>query len=414
MRLEIFRSSILRLITAGTITGIMFFPSLTKAQGQQALHAQRQDNDNVYTQVNLVSNGYVPAKVMDSNLVNPWGMTAGPMTPPWISNQVTNTSTIDPVSVVESGGSARLTVSIPTVPGGPNGPTGIAYNLDLTSGGFGIRAPSGMMSTVPAIFLFADLNGTLLGWNPASSGGLKSAVIAVNNHDTHAVYTGLAMAMVGSDVNLYAADFSPSGGIQVFNSSWGAATNLATDAFHDPMLPKLPASEVWAPYNIANLDGKMYVAYDAQPATGGLPITHMGLGVIGVFTTDGKFIRNLQIDPGRRDRDDDHGRDGRALGMAGQLDAPWGMAMAPAKFGRFSNDLLVGNFGNGEILAFRPDGRFAGTLRGTNHFPLKNGFLWALWFGNGVDGADPNTLYITTGGSNEFADGLFAAITPAR
>ncbi len=402
MRLEMLYRGMLRLVTAGTIAGIMFLPLLTKAQAR----------NNTYMQVNLVSNGYVSAKVTDSNLVNAWGVAAGPTNPLWISDQVSNTLTVAPVSAVESGSAPPLTVSVPTMGAGPNGPTGIAYNLAYAANGFGIPSSTGM-STVPPLYIIADLNGTILGWSSQSSGGLHEAVVAVNNQASHATYTGLTMAAVGQNIYLYVANFTPNGGIQVFNSSWDPVTDMGSEAFHDPRLPELPASEVWAPYNIANLNGMMYVAYDAIPSTGGLPITHMGLGVIGVFTVKGQFIRNLEVDPGHRDMENGNGQNGLALGRAGQLDAPWGMVMAPAKFGRFSNELLVGNFGNGQILAFRADGKFDDTLRGTDHHPLKNGFLWSLWFGNGQDGAEPTTLYITSGGPNEATDGLFAAITAA-
>ncbi|MGC9198790.1 MAG: TIGR03118 family protein [Acidobacteriaceae bacterium] len=399
MRLEMLYRGRLRLVTAGTIAGIILLPLLNRAQAR----------NNTYMQVNLVSNGYVPAKVIDHNLVNPWGVAAGPTNPLWISDQGSNTLIVAPISAVENGSAPPLTVSVPTLGGGPNGPTGIVYNLASAANGFGIPSGSGM-STVPPIYIFTNLNGTILGWSPKSSGGVSQAVVAVDNHTSMATYTGLTMAAVGQNTYLYVANFAPNGGIQVFNSSWQMVTDFGNEAFEDPRLPRLPASEVWAPYNIANLNGKIYVAYDAIPATGGLPITHMGLGVIGVFTLQGQFIRNLEVDPGHRDMANGNGI---ALGRAGQLDAPWGMVMAPAKFGRFSNELLVGNFGNGQILAFRADGKFDDTLRGTDHHPLKNGFLWSLWFGNGQDGAEPTTLYITTGGPNEATDGLLAAITAA-
>lgn len=389
-----------RLIAIAAIAGTMFFPSRTKGQG----------HENEYTEVNLVSSGYVVALVTDHNLINPWGMIAGPTTPLWISNQATNTATIDPVDTIEQGTPPPLTVAIPTLPTPPNGPTGIVFNLALATNGFGIPAAVGSIP-VPSAFIFADLNGTILGWSPKSSGGTASAVVAVNNHAQGAVYTGLAMATVGSDVDLYAANVTPHGGIQVFNSAWQPATNLVSDAFRDPDMPELPGDDVWAPYNIANLNGQMYVAYVAIPATGGLPITGKGLGFIGIFTVQGQFVRNVDLRHGRGNGDDgEQGEDGAR--RRGELDTPWGMAMAPAQFGRFSNDLLVGNFGNGEILAFRPDGRFDDSLRGSDGQPLQNGFLWTLWFGNGAHGASPNTLYITTGGFNQATDGLFAAINP--
>jgi uncharacterized protein (TIGR03118 family) len=199
-------------------------------------------------------------------------------------------------------------------------------------------------------------------------------------------------------MNLYAADFNPwpDGGIKVFSSSF-TPVNLGADAFSDRWLPRLRWDEVWAPYDVVNFGQNLLVAYAPLPAAGGLPIAGSGHGVVAEFTTAGMFVRTLA--------------------WGGPLNDPWGMAMAPAQFGRFSNDLLVGNFGDGKILAYRqhPDGKFTfdGEMRGTDHKPLRNGFLWALWFGNGASGADPNTLYITTGGADQTKDGLFAAITPA-
>ena len=268
------------------------------------------------------------------------------------------------------------------------------FNLAAAQMGFPIPGASGGM--VASDFIFASLNGTISGWSPTSTGGRADAVIAVRTPG--AVYTGLALGMVGSAMDLYAADSTPppDGGIKVFNASF-APVNLGSDAFAIRWLPPLPADEAWAPYNIANLGGNMFVTYVPIPATGGQPIVGFGHGVVAEFTTTGEFIRIVE----RR----------------GPLNDPWGMVMAPAQFGRFSNDLLVGNFGDGKILAYRQhhDGRFTfeAEMVGTDHRPLRNGFLWALWFGNGADGADPDTLYITTGGADQSKDGLFAAITPA-
>ena len=256
--------------------------------------------------------------------------------------------------------------------------------------------PGASGGTVASDFIFANLNGTISGWSATSTGGRANAVIAVSAPG--AVYTGLALGMMGSAMNLYAADFTPppGGGIKVFNTSF-SAVNLGSDAFTDPWLPPLPPDEVWAPFNIVNLGANLLVAYDPLPLAGGMPIAGVGRGVVAEFTTAGKFIGTVA--------------------WRGPLDDPWGMVMAPAQFGRFSNDLLVGNFGDGKILAYRQhhDGRFTfdGEIRGADHKPLRNGFLWALWFGNGANGADPNTLYITTGGADQNTDGLFAAISPA-
>jgi uncharacterized protein (TIGR03118 family) len=359
------------------------------------LKAQQYDKA-VYMQVNLVSSGYVSAPVIDPKLVNPWGVSASPTSPIWISNQGTNTSTLYSISKALAGTGSPFVVAIPTTGASASqGPTGQAFNSGT---GFSIPAASG---TVPSRFIFANLNGTISGWNPGSTGGTANAVIAVSTPG--AVYTGLAVATVPVPTNplnspmfLYAADFTPppDGGIKVFDSSFNAYS-FGPDAFVDPQLPPLPAEEVWAPFNIANLGGKLFVAYAPLPTSGGVPTPRMHNGAVAEFTTAGAFVGNIAV--------------------GGFLDNPWGMVMAPANFGKFSNDLLVGNFGDGKIVGFLPveDGRFnfRGLLVGTNHLPIANGALWSLWFGNGANGAATNTLYFTTGGPDSTKDGLLGAIT---
>lgn len=354
-----------------------------------------------YTQVNLVSSGYVKAKVTDSNLVNPWGMISSSTSPIWISNQATNTSTLYTINNIDKGTGSPFVVGVPTTASGMQGPTGIVYNLDLSGGGFPVPGPNG---NVPSVFIFDNLNGTISGWNPKSTGGAGNAVIAVNTQG--ALYKGLALGVINNAWDLYAADATPMGGIKVFDSSFGAVTGspLVSNAFIDPDLPALPASAdaVWTTFNVANLNGDIYVMYAPIPVGGGHPILNSKAGVVAEFSTAGTFMRNVAVSPWN----------------TGPLDDPWGIAMAPGKFGKYSNALLIGNFGSGEILAYRPnsDGMFTfeGVLDGTDGTPITEGRLWTLWFGNGASGANPNTLYITTGGSDVTADGLFAAITPAK
>ncbi len=390
MRRGITSRTLLLLVLASALALAMLAPWPVGARDEYG-----EQHGGEYAQVNLVSNGYVSAEITDPNLVNPWGVAASSTSPIWISNQATSTSTLYTITNIESGTGSPFVVAIPTTgTPGPQGPTGIVFNLAAAQMGFPIPGASGGM--VASDFIFASLNGTISGWSPTSTGGRADAVIAVRTPG--AVYTGLALGMVGSAMDLYAADSTPppDGGIKVFNASF-APVNLGSDAFAIRWLPPLPADEAWAPYNIANLGGNMFVTYVPIPATGGQPIVGFGHGVVAEFTTTGEFIRIVE----RR----------------GPLNDPWGMVMAPAQFGRFSNDLLVGNFGDGKILAYRQhhDGRFTfeAEMVGTDHRPLRNGFLWALWFGNGADGADPDTLYITTGGADQSKDGLFAAITPA-
>jgi len=362
------------------------------------LKAQQYDKA-LYMQVNLVSSGYVSALVTDSNLINPWGVAASATSPIWISNQGTNTSTLYSITNVQAGKGSPFVVAIPTTStSGPQGPTGQVFN-----GGTGFPIPSSS-GTVPSRFIFANLNGTISGWNPGSTGGLAKAVIAVSNPG--AVYTGLALATASLPTNagaaptyLYAANFAPppDGGIAVFDSTF-KAYSFGSGTFVDPDLPSLPSDEVWAPFNIANLGGSLFVAYAPLPATGGEAIPGLHNGVIAEFSPAGTFISNIA--------------------MSGLLNDPWGMVMAPANFGRFSNDLLIGNFGDGKIVGYWPVGNgkynFRGLVVGTNHYPLSLGALWALWFGNGANGAATNTLYFTTGGPDQTKDGLFGAIIPVN
>jgi len=376
------------------LISFMIAGSVTLTLGIRYIKAQDQNGqqETEYVQTNLVSNGYVKAMIMDTHVVNPWGMTASATSPFWVANQGTNTSTLYTVNNINNGIGSPFTVMIPTVGSlPPQGPTGLVFNSTPTA----FLIPSGTLggSPVPSRFIFANLNGTISGWNPASTGGRTESVIAVST--AGAVYTGLALGTVGSNIDLYAADFvANGGGIRIFDSSFNPAGNLVSHPFEDPQLPPAPPGTAWEPYNIANVNGHLMVAYDPLSLTTHLPAPGEHHGVIAEFTTSGAFIRNFA--------------------MEGQLSDPWGMALATDHFGRFSGDLLVGNFGNGRILAYTMDGHFRGFLRGPDHKPLENGFLWTLWFGNGANGADPNTLFITTGGQDEMKDGLIAAIKAAQ
>src|SRR5579884_2099381 len=146
----------------------------------------------------------------------------------------------------------------------------------------------------------------------------------------------------------------------------------------------------------ANMNGTLFVAY-APIGKDGLPVVGDGNGAVAEFNdATGTFIKQL-INPGAGDG----------------LDVPWGMAMAPSDFGPFSNDLLVGNFGSGEISAYNPsNGDFLGMLDDLSGKPITNGALWTLVFGNGQAGTKPNTLYITAGVTLAQTQGVMAAITP--
>lgn len=314
-----------------------------------------------FAQTNLVSNVPGLATFTDPNLKNPWGMAFSGASPIWVADNDTNKAT------VYNGAGVPNASLIVTVPGFP---TGTVFN---SAGAGNFPSPS---NGAASNFIFATLAGSIVAWNGAN-GATASIVASTPN----AVYTGLAIGNNGSGNFLYAANFA-SGHIDVFNSSFGSAT--VSGSFTDPNLPA-----GYAPYNVQNLGGKLYVQY-AQPD----PVTHesmegAGLGIVDVFDTNGNLLQRL-------------------VSNGGALNAPWGIAVAPAGFGEFGGDVLVGNFGDGKINAFDPgNGNWLGVLTDSSGNPIVNDGLWAIAFGN--SSANPNALYFNAG-INDEADGLFGEI----
>ena len=321
-----------------------------------------------YVQTNLVSNIQGVAAFTDANLKNPWGISSSPTSPFWISNNGTGTSTLYNGAGQPFPVNNPLVVTIPPSPGST--PTGQVFN-----GGSGFELAPGQ----PARFLFATEAGTIAGWNPATNA--TNALIEVNNGGTGASYKGLAIGNNASGDFLYAANFG-NGKIDVFDSGFAAAS--LAGSFTDPNLPS-----GYAPFNIQNLNGTLYVTY-ALVGQGGDDVPGAGNGIVDAFDTNGNLIKRVVT--------------------GGALNSPWGLALAPAAFGEFGGALLVGNFGDGLINAFNPTtGTPLGTLRDAANNPIANDGLWGLHFGNGGNGGSLNTLYFTAGPNNE-ADGLFGSI----
>jgi len=318
-----------------------------------------------YVRTNLVSDVPGKAQVLDPNLVNAWGMAAGPSTPVWVSAADSGVSTLyrgaagaTPVSIVPL---------VVTIPGGA--PTGQVFN---TTTGFEV-APG-----QPAAFIFASESGNITAWNPTL--GTSAATMAST---PDAVYKGLALASTSSGSYLYGANFH-AGTIDVFDSTFARTT--VSGSFTDPNLPV-----GYAPFNVQEISGSLYVTYAQQDADAHDDVPGLGHGFVDVFTPDGAFVRRLV--------------------SQGRLDSPWGLALAPSDFGRFSGALLVGNFGNGRIHAYDPStGRLLGTLSANRH-PIVIDGLWGLRFGNGVAG-NTNSLLFTAGPKDE-SHGLFGVINPA-
>jgi uncharacterized protein (TIGR03118 family) len=310
---------------------------------------------NVYKKRNLVSDIDGVARITDPNLVNPWGLAFGPATPAWVADNGKDVSTLYSGGVRKSIPMTRqLVVSV------PGGPTGTVFN---GTGGF-------QLNGAPARFLFDTEGGQVLAWNS----GTAAQVVATT---PDAIYKGLTIA--GN--LLYAANFHANK-IDVFNDAFAPTT--VPGGFTDPNLPA-----GFAPFNIQEIAGRLVVAYAKQDANAEDEVAGAGLGFVDVFDTSGHLLRRLISN--------------------GQLDAPWGLALAPSHFGPFSGDLLVGNFGDGTINAYDPrTGAFEGTLMNKDGNQIKINGLWALRFGNGVIGT-PQTLLFTAGIGDE-SHGLFGEI----
>lgn len=327
---------------------------------------------DTYTQTNLVSDlSTVGAVTVDPNLKNPWGISFSATSPFWISNQGSDTSTL----YNGAGAKTALTVTVP-----PNSPTGQVINA-AGAGNF-------LVNGTAASFIFDTTAGTINAWNNVPTGNTVATALLTT---PGAVYTGLAMGNNGSANYLYASNFTAGGGINVFDSTF---TQVNSTTFAGKFVdPNLPAG--YAPFNVQLIGNSLYVEYGEVGSTPGNAARGAGLGIVDVYDLNGNFVSRL-------------------ISNGGALNAPWGVTLAPAGFGQFSGDLLVGNFGNGQINAFNAStGAFVGTIDGSNGNPLVNGNLWALATRtNGGGSSNPSAVYFDAG-INGQADGLFGDITLA-
>jgi uncharacterized protein (TIGR03118 family) len=317
------------------------------------LCASAQDTTtNSYAQTNLVSDIAGMAPVTDTNLVNPWGLSRGSNTPWWVSDEATGVSTL----YDGNGTIVLLVVTIPSASGTGHGtPTGTVF-----SGGN---------------FLFVTLDGTISEW----TGTGTIATIKVNNSSKGAVYTGCTLAKNGTVQTLYVANAA--GGVEAYDTSFHPVT-LAPGAFVDPSVPA-----GFAPYGIQSVGTTIYVTFTAAPGA--------GKGFVSAFDPTGKPLASLNLQHGK------------------WMNQPWGIAHAPASFGKFSHAILVGMTGSGQIAAFNPStGKFLGMLNdSTTGKPITNTGLWAIFFGGGNPSSGlSNTLYFVAGIQN-YAHGLFGNIT---
>ncbi len=329
-----------------------------------------------YKQTNLVSNIAGRAPVQDSNLKNPWGLTRSSGSPWWVGNNNSGTSTL-------YGGTGNIVPLVVTVPppngspaGTPSTPTGVVFNGSPTDF---LVAPG-----KSARFLFATEDGTISGWN-----GGQNAVLVVDNSDNGsskgAVYKGATSGEINGNKFLYVTNFR-SAKVEVYDTNF-KRVHLGEEAFNAEEIPR-----GFAPFNIQNIGGTLFVTYAQQDATRHDDVAGDGLGFVEIYTPTGKHIGRLQ-----------HGA---------WFNAPWGVVWTTRDFGEFSNAILVGNFGSGWIAAFNGfTYKFIGFLKNPDDSLVTIDGLWSLTFGNDGGAGPANTLFFTAGINNE-QDGLFGTLTP--
>jgi uncharacterized protein (TIGR03118 family) len=330
---------------------------------------------------NLVSDLPGMADHVDPNLVNPWGNGFSGTSPFWIGNNGTGTSTLYGTNGIAN--TLVVTVPGPGTSTQPGAVTGVVFNS--ASPAFVITS-----TTKAASFIFCTEDGTISGWNSSVPKGTQGQIM-VDNSASGAVYKGCALGTVGTTPMLYATNFN-AGTIDVWDGNLNAVKNAGS--FVNAAIPA-----GFAPFNIQNIGGTLYVTYAKQDAAKHDDVAGTGNGYVATFDTTGKLLANLI--------------------NTGVLNSPWGIAVAPSTFGDFSGALLVGNFGNGLIHAYNATtGALLGTLADTKSNPISIPGLWSINFGNGGTGGDKATLYFTAGiggpnGSPVESHGLYGSIQAA-
>jgi uncharacterized protein (TIGR03118 family) len=324
--------------------------------------------DGTFAVTPLVSDVPGAAAATDPNLVNGWGLTRSATSPWWVADNGSNKSTL----YTSAGAINALVVG---VDGGPTGAVfaGIAGNF--------LVASTASTTLAPANFIFASEDGKIRAWRGGSTAALVTA-----QGGSGAIYKGLAIAQPSTGGPLlYATDFH-NARVDVFNGAWQNATPAG--AFLDPTLP-----DGYAPFGIQTIGSRVFVSYAKQDADAEDELAGESLGFVDAYGLDGALLARVA--------------------QHGQLNAPWGLALAPTTFGRYAGDLLIGNFGNGEINAFEETQavfEHRGTLRDTDGKKLAIDGLWALEFGNTGSNGSPETLFFTAGPDEE-SHGLFGTVT---
>lgn len=343
-----------------------------------------------FTDTALVANremGYATSTVIDANLQNPWGIAVGPGLPFWVADNNANIATLysgtGEIETQEITGSADVGVAIPASAAAVQAnPTGQVYN---GSDAFAVPTSKGQE---PAVFIYDGEGGTLAGWAIDSGSTTVTAYDdGVANGANHAVYKGLALGTVDGASYLYATDLH-NNKVDVFDTNFAKPAAMQ-GKFIDPGIPS-----GFVPFGIAAVNGQLYVTFAKQDAAKHDEVTGAGLGYVDIFDMSGNFVSRFA--------------------SQGVLNTPWGIAVAPAGFGPKEGAVLIGNFGDGKINAFTPNGAALATSVGpmvdVNGQPFAFPGLWSLAFGNGDSDKPLTTLFYTAGFADQ-TDGLFGSIT---
>jgi uncharacterized protein (TIGR03118 family) len=344
-----------------------------------------------FTDTALVSSNAGVVKtttIIDANLSNPWGLAVAPGLPFWIADNNSNVATLysgtGAIRTNDVTGSNAVGIAIPASAAGVQAnPTGQVYN---GNGGFLISTSNGQET---ALFIFDGEGGTIAAWAMDSGAAAVTAYDdGVVNGASHAVYKGLALGTVNGASFLYATDLH-NNKIDVFDTNFAKPADMQ-GKFIDPNMPS-----GFVPFGILALNNQLYVTYAMRDGAMHDEITGAGLGYVDIFDFSGSFISRFA--------------------SAGVLNAPWGIALAPAGFGSVDGDLLISNFGDGTINIFAPNGSSLAVSMGpitvNNGVTLAIPGLWSLVFGNGDSDKPLTTLFYTAGFADQ-TDGVFGSIAP--
>ena len=367
-------------ICASAMAAVLAFSTLGLAQA--------------YQQINFVSDILGLAPTQDGHLLNPWGLVASSTSPWWVSD---NNGGVSTLYNGNTGAIVPLVVNIPPLDANGNGtgtPTGVVFS---GASGFTFQVNG---NTAGSGFTFVTEGGTIVAWGPAINPNdlPHDAFVVVDNSAkptaaTGAVYKGATIAQMtpGGPSFLYVTNFR-AGRIEVYDTNFHAVSLGEQEddrAFRDEEIP-----QGFAPFNVQEVNGNLYVTYAKQNATKHDDFDFPGFGFVDKFSPKGKLLQRLKRGP--------------------WLNAPWGVALAASNFGFFSNHLFIGNAGSGQIAVYDADsGNFDGLLRDSNGHAIQNDRLWALRFGNDHAAGPSNWLFFTAGISDE-AHGLFGFFVPAN